>query len=728
MVLDVNLLVEQAKSRGEEIKNQVQDWVGRANKKFTEVQDLEKKIPADHRCSCIFCSPDWFSRYQLSKKASSIAKEIGVICGDKNFDDVSLPPPIPEPSPSQPPAPAGHFMSFESTQNTMEDVLKALKDVNNFNIVGVHGMGGVGKTTMVKQVAEKVIREDLFHRVVMATLSQNVAREFQGLPLALVSVAKVLGDKDEEEWEKAARRLKMSVSPNPDHEQKVIECLKLSYDYLRDQGAKLCFFMCCLFPEDHNISKCWQEKSSVFLADAGSGREEWPRPTLEDGFESYTAVSVMFNNIERLPYELIESLPPSIGLLQNLCTLYMDRCKSKDISIFGGLKKLEILSLRKSRIGSIPKELAELSELRMLDMTSCLHMETISPQIISRLQVLEELYLHGSFCQWGGRVEGTSDESNAILEEVINLPRLTILKVDIVDVNCLPLNVNSTPNWKKFDICISRSYFNRQVNEHLSKLNRVPTRTLFIDATMNKLPDWFFEAVTKKAEMLIYSSCDDLIEILTMYNRARLFSLKALHVEQCHNIGCLIPLPEGFPNQPCRSLENSLLQSNMIQRLHNLEMLNVTGNNIKELFGFEGLQEGPHHLRSLKELRLDNLSKLVSIWKGPAQPPYFSNVKIVIVIKCSKLKYVFSHTMSQGLSQLEELWVEDCSDLEEIIQEDGGITMDKIILPQLKCPLLEHLHVRHCPKFRRPEFHSSKQVQFDNERHYNILKKSQRFW
>ncbi|XP_030941459.1 disease resistance protein At4g27190-like [Quercus lobata] len=421
------------------------------------------------------------------------------------------------------------------------------------------------------------------------SVARQVAREFQGLPLALVSVAKVLGDKDEEEWEKAARRLKMSVSPNPDHEQKVIECLKLSYDYLRDQGAKLCFFMCCLFPEDHNISKCWQEKSSVFLADAGSGREEWPRPTLEDGFESYTAVSVMFNNIERLPYELvcpilktlllqensnlmqipigffnklnnlkvldisglqIESLPPSIGLLQNLCTLYMDRCKSKDISIFGGLKKLEILSLRKSRIGSIPKELAELSELRMLDMTSCLHMETISPQIISRLQVLEELYLHGSFCQWGGRVEGTSDESNAILEEVINLPRLTILKVDIVDVNCLPLNVNSTPNWKKFDICISRSYFNRQVNEHLSKLNRVPTRTLFIDATMNKLPDWFFEAVTKKAEMLIYSSCDDLIEILTMYNRARLFSLKALHVEQCHNIGCLIPLPEGFPNQP----------------------------------------------------------------------------------------------------------------------------------------------------------------------------------
>ena len=196
--------------------------------------------------------------------------------------------------------------------------------------------------------------------------------------------------------------------------------------------------------------------------------------------------------------------------------------------------------------------------------------------------------------------------------------------------------------------------------------------------------------------------------------------------------------------QQCSYLENSLLHSNIIQNLNNLEILKVTGNSIKEVFEFEGLPEGRHYLERLKELRLDNLSQLASIWKGPAQLADFRNVKTVIVIKCNKLKYLFLPTMSQGLSKLEELWVEDCSDLEEIIQEDGGITVDKIILPKLKvlaladlehlinfcdvnssleCPLLEHLHVRHCPNFRRPEFHSSKQVQFDNDRHYNILKK-----
>ena len=107
----------------------------------------------------------------MSKNAASIAKEISVIYGDNNFDTVSLPPPIPAPASDS--APVSHFMSFKSTQNAMEDVLKELKEdknnKRNNNIVGVYGMGGVGKTSMVKQVAKRVRREGLFHRVVMVT-------------------------------------------------------------------------------------------------------------------------------------------------------------------------------------------------------------------------------------------------------------------------------------------------------------------------------------------------------------------------------------------------------------------------------------------------------------------------------------------------------------------------------------------------------------------------------
>ena len=179
---------------------------------------------------------------------------------------------------------------------------------------------------------------------------------------------------------------------------------------------------------------------------------ETPNFLLQENRNLMEIPSGFFNRINTLKVLDISglpvlSLPPSIRLLENLCTLYLDRCKSKDISILGGLKKLEILSLKKSLFNTFPGELTELAELRMLDMTSCNHIETISPNIISRLNGLEELYLQGSFCQWGNRVGGTNDERNASLEELINLPQLTILKIDIEDVNCFPRNVNFIPKW-----------------------------------------------------------------------------------------------------------------------------------------------------------------------------------------------------------------------------------------------------------------------------------------
>ena len=229
--------------------------------------------------------------------------------------------------------------------------------------------------------------------------------------------------------------------------------------------------------------------------------------------------------------------------------------------------------------------------------------------------------------------------------------------------------------------------------------------------------------------------------------------LQELHIHDMESMKqiCVGQLPPGsfeklkfLEVQQCCYLENSLLHSNIIQNLNNLEILKVTGNSIKEVFEFEGLPEGRRYLERLKELRLDNLSQLASIWKGPAQLADFRNVKIVIVIKCNKLKYLFLPTMSQGLSKLEELWVEDCSDLDEIIQKDGGITLDKITFSRLKtlalqnlahlvnfydanssleCPFMEHLHVRDCPNFRTSNFHSSKQVHLNDEHHYNLLKK-----
>ena len=73
--------------------------------------------------------------------------------------------------------------------------MKALED-STVNIVGVYGAGGVGKTTLVKEVANKAREKKLFNMVVMANVTRipDIER-IQG------QIAEMLGMRLEEESE-----------------------------------------------------------------------------------------------------------------------------------------------------------------------------------------------------------------------------------------------------------------------------------------------------------------------------------------------------------------------------------------------------------------------------------------------------------------------------------------------------------------------------------------------
>ncbi|XP_040368166.1 probable disease resistance protein At4g27220 [Rosa chinensis] len=92
-----------------------------------------------------------------------------------------------------------------------------------------------------------------FESVNLEDVARRVARECCGLPIALIAVARALGDKDLLEWKKAAQALKNSQFANSDDHGEASKCIKLSYDYLKDEDSKLCFLFCALFPEYHDI-------------------------------------------------------------------------------------------------------------------------------------------------------------------------------------------------------------------------------------------------------------------------------------------------------------------------------------------------------------------------------------------------------------------------------------------------------------------------------------------
>ena len=70
-----------------------------------------------------------------------------------------------------------------------------------------------------------------------------------------------------------------------------------------------------------------------------------------------------------------------------------------DIAIIGELKNLKALTLIASNIEELPKEIGQLTDLQLLNLSYCEYLKVIPPNVISNLKWLEELYMEDSFNQ-----------------------------------------------------------------------------------------------------------------------------------------------------------------------------------------------------------------------------------------------------------------------------------------------------------------------------------------
>ncbi|XP_044478105.1 probable disease resistance protein At1g61310 [Mangifera indica] len=120
-------------------------------------------------------------------------------------------------------------------------------DCNKISIVG----------TLSKQESWELFKEVVGMDVensVMSPIAREVVAECDGLPIAIVTMARALKSKNEHVWIDAARQLKMSTPTDiPGMKGSVISSLELSIKYLESDDAKSLFFFCSVFPEDFEI-------------------------------------------------------------------------------------------------------------------------------------------------------------------------------------------------------------------------------------------------------------------------------------------------------------------------------------------------------------------------------------------------------------------------------------------------------------------------------------------
>lgn len=357
----------------------------------------------------------------------------------------------------------------------------------------------------------------------------------------------------------------------------------------------------------------------------------------------------------------LEPLPSSLCLLQNLQTLHLVNCTLGDITSVGKLRNLQILNLSYSSIEELPSQIGQLRRLQYLNLQSCRHLKLIQPNVISSLIHLEELNLEQSFTNW--EAEGVLDgdqRRNSNLGDVRNLPHLTNLRLNVLNVNILPKDMFSE-KLKTYKIVIGTESPFYLVKKKSSRL-----LMLKLD-TNSRLKEHDFEGLLKKSEDL------HLIGLKSVKNVA--YELDS----------------SGFPELKHLRLEDSI----EIQRI-----VNSIGNILSR----------PPALPSLETLHLKELKNMEKIIHGNFKAESFGKLRDIKVNNCGKLKSLFSLYI---VRKLERIAVENCMMMEEIIGRgrEGDVLDDnyespkKITTCQLHSLRLENLPklLMFCSKFITPE-------------------------
>ncbi|XP_044474981.1 uncharacterized protein LOC123202894 [Mangifera indica] len=166
---DVKEDVEMAKRQGEQIYNEVTEWLKSVEEFMERVAKLvDDEDKAKKRCFKGFC-PDLIKRYRLSKEAEEVAEAGARVLEKVKFSRISHPPLLRR---TESIFVGKEYEHFDSRESNFQEIMDALKD-STVNMIGVHGMGGVGKTTLVKKVAWKAKEDKLFDEVVITEVTQT---------------------------------------------------------------------------------------------------------------------------------------------------------------------------------------------------------------------------------------------------------------------------------------------------------------------------------------------------------------------------------------------------------------------------------------------------------------------------------------------------------------------------------------------------------------------------
>ncbi|KAL5802858.1 hypothetical protein ACOSQ4_031163 [Xanthoceras sorbifolium] len=512
----------------------------------------------------------------------------------------------------------------------------------------------------------------------MINLAKEVAKECKGLPLAIVAIGSALKGKGIDEWMTLTQNLKKSKLMDADIvDANVYACLKLSYDYLKNEKTKLCFLLCALFPEDHEIKMeklvrygmglgLYQYTDSIeeartelrvminnlkassllldanegcvkmhdvvrdvalwitskgedlFMVKAGIGLTEWPK---HEGLEQYTSISLMKSYIEVLPDGLV---------CPKLKILLLDGCVSNvSDDFFEELKALKVLRLKYFNLSL--NSLQPLMNLVTLQLIRCELRDMFSLKKLTKLEILD---LHGSeFVELPGELR---ELSKLRMLDIRDCSKLKWIPVNVISrlsrLEELYIGNNSFKGWEVEGTSAERS--NASLSE-LSKLHHLTILSFCVKVQRRVPKDFVLPTKLLRYDIAVnsqnYSSYPESRWLRIWKIEAAslsLFAFKAFYAKAyCLELGSIIDMTQQH------------VPSTAFSNLVNLSLRSV------------GLRE---------------------ICSG-VRPPrgFLDNLEILNIDSCNRMSCLFPTMLIQRLRKLKKVSVEWCVGLQDVFAVEG---------------------------------------------------------
>jgi len=189
-----NTVDEEERRHGRKIHVEVKEWMDKVDKLILAYRGFHNDEIC-HKCAMFEFFDSGFLpkpgiRYRRSRKADDITKQANGLLQNAKFDILSYW--------SGPPSMAAFFsnLGYESYSSRNDTVKKITDEFQKpgVRMIGLHGLSGVGKTSLVKEVVKKALKDKMFEVVTMASVTKSPdVRKIQG------QIADMLGVVLEEE-------------------------------------------------------------------------------------------------------------------------------------------------------------------------------------------------------------------------------------------------------------------------------------------------------------------------------------------------------------------------------------------------------------------------------------------------------------------------------------------------------------------------------------------------